>query len=442
MSTVTGRLTENYVSSVTFLHDREIYHKLYNRYHEETIIDFFEQTGRMKPATETTFHHFEKDYIYQNIKIANVSGTPGAGNDVTITLHSSNHNSGRSFPMVTMLALFKNDAVGYVIKKDIGNSTAHTITIRPVDNTIDVVAAASTGDLLSFISNAHAEGSGQPGGLISKPIKFQGHHQIFKQTYRVTGTEMTNKIEFKTSNGKMYWMYEGENDTFLKFKSDVSLGLLFNQESKGLTDAEGRDIRVTKGLMQWVRQEGNIYPAPISALSKIDDIIKILDKNRGSKENLWLPGINQDIDIDNVLLDKMVNGAIQYNTFGKGKAKQKAIDLGFNSFRKGSYSFHKKLITEFNHPNITGAQGYSYPNKGLIIPTDSGRDVKTGKKIDSICCRYKKAPHHDRKYIHKLGGMLAPNDNIAPNDIDELAFFYLTERGLQAFGLNRFLVVE
>ncbi len=439
-NTVTGRLNETYVSSVNFLHDRDIYNKLFDRYDEQSIISFFEETGRTKESHETTFHHFEKDFIYQNILIAAVAGTPGAGNDVQITLDATNHDSGASYPKVTDLVLFNNDLTGYIIAKDETNPTAHIITVRPVDNTRDIVTASTVGSLLTAYSNSHAEGSGQPQGLITKPLRFSGIHQIFKGHYGVTGTEATNRIEFTTSNGKMYWMYEGEHDAFLKFRMDCSFGLLFNEQSNGLTDAQGREIRVTKGLAQWIREEGNIFPGGIGSLTDIDTIIKVLDKQRGSKENLMLLGINLDIDVDNVLIDKLVNGAIQYNTFGKGNGKQRSVDLGFNSFRKGSYTFHKKELEAFNHPNVTGSTGYTYPDKGFIIPTDKGKDVKTGAQIDSICMRYKKAPHMDRMYIHKITGIHAP---MGPtSDIDELGYEYLCEKGLQCFGLNRFVMLE
>jgi hypothetical protein len=438
--TVTGRLNETYVSSVNFLHSREIYNKLYNRYDEESIISFFEETGRTKESSQTEFHHFEKDFIYQNILIAAVNGVPGAGNDVQVTLDASNHDNGASSPKVTDLVLFNNNLTGYVITKNTTTPTAHVITIRPVDTVnSDIVSASTVGSILTCYSNSHAEGSRQPEGLISKPLRFSGIHQIFKGHYSVTGTEATNKIEFTTTNGKYYWMYEGEHDAFLKFRLDCAFGLLFNQQSNGLTDAQGRDIRVTKGLSQWIREEGNIFPGGIGALTDIDTIIKVLDKQKGSKENLMLLGINLDIDVDNVLIDKMVNGAIQYNTFGKGNGKQRSIDLGFNSFRKGSYSFHKKELEAFNHPNVTGSTGYTYPDKGFIIPTDKGKDVKTGAQLDSICLRYKKSPSMNRMYIHKLTGLLAPSPT---NDIDELGFEYICEKGLQCFGLNRFMILE
>jgi len=438
-TTVTGRLNEQYVSTVDFMHDREIYNKLYNRYHEDDILSFFSETGRYKEATETTFHHFEKDWIYQTITVANVAGTAGSGNDVTVTLSAANHDSGRSFPKINDLVLVNNDKVGLVIDKNINVSTAHTLIIRPVDQSDDLVSAISNGDLLAFYSNAHAEGSSQPEGLISKPLRFEGIHQIFKGHYSVTGSEATNRIEFSTSSGKMYYTFEGEHDAFLKFRMDVSFGLLFNQQSDGLTDNLGREVRVTKGLAQWIREEGITYNGGITSLTDIDSIIKQLDKQRGSKENLMLLGINLDIDTDNVLIDKMVNGAIQYNSFGKGNAQQRAVDLGFNSFRKGSYTFHKKCVDAFNHPNVSSASNYTWPNKGFIIPTDKGRDVKSGKELDSMCVRYKKAPHMNRMYIHKLGGLLAPHPT---NDVDELSFEYLCEKGLQCFGLNRFVILE
>ena len=45
---VGGITNEAYVSNIDFLHNRDVYYKIYNRYHEDTILDFFEQTGKRK----------------------------------------------------------------------------------------------------------------------------------------------------------------------------------------------------------------------------------------------------------------------------------------------------------------------------------------------------------------------------------------------------------
>lgn len=439
-STVTGTLTDAYVSSVDFLHTRDVYKELFDRYHEDTIIDFFEQTGRKQAAEQTAFQHHEKDYIYQNILIDAVSGTPGAGNDVVITLDITNHDNGDSIPRLNDLVIFKDKLTGFIFAKNTTVPTAHTISIRPVDQTDDIVTSAVASEIVAIYSNAHPEGSGQPEGLVTKPLLFEGIHQIFKHHYAATGSEATNKIEWvNEETGQPYYMFEAENDAYIKHKMDCAFALLFNKESDGLIDANGKVIRVTKGLAQHIREEGNLFPGGITSLSDIDDIIKILDKQRGSEENLMLNGINLNINVDNVLIDKLLNGGISYNTFGKGDEKQKAIDLGFDSFIKANYSFHKKKLSEFNHAKVTGSVGHTWPDTGMIIPTDTGRDVVTGETIESIQMRYKKAPHLDREYIHTLSGILAPHP---VGDIDELGFDYISEKGLQVFGLNRFILIE
>lgn len=439
VNTVKGVLNDAYVSAVDLMHTREIWDQLYDPIDERGIFDFFAETGREMVSDQTDFHHFENNYVYQNITILSSTGTPGVGNDVTITLSVADHDGGKSFPKVTDIVMFTDQLSGYIIAKDESVPTAHTITVRPIDTvTDDIVTSTVDAEVLTFISNAHEEGSDDPDGLITKPIKFDGLVQIFRNKYGVTGSEATNRVEFKWK-GKDHYYYKGEDDTAFKHRADCAFGMLFAPKSNGLTNAAGNVVRVTQGLAPQIREKGNIFTGGINGLPDIDTIIKTLDKQRGSKENLWLAGIEQDIDIDNVLIDKMVNGGITYNSFGKGDGKKKALDLGFNSFIKGSWSFHKRNMSELNHAKVTGAAGQTWPATGFILPTDKGRDAKSLKSIDSIRLRYKGQGAQQRKSRTWLTGGLAP----VPTDArDILEFQYLSEKGLQCFGLKRFMIVE
>lgn len=435
--TTQGPITDAYVSSIDFLHSRDIYDTLYDAKNESSILDFFEKTGRKKESEQTVYRHFERDFVYQNFTILAKAGT-GVGVDTLITLSPADHENGASYPRVGDEVLFKNTLTGLIVAKDTAVSTAHVITVRPVDNTEDVGAAAILGDSLTVFSNAHAEGTGQPKGMRTKPLEFNNQHQIFKNHYSITGSEDTNKLEI-TIDGMSYYRYEGEHAAFLKHRGDECLGLMLGKRSVGLTNAAGEEVRTTNGLLNEIKTYGNQQPGGIASLANIDTIIKTLDKKRGSKENLFLVGVDLDIDIDNVLIDKMLAGGIQYNSFGKGDARQKSIDLGFSSFKKGSWTFHKKQLEEFNHPNVTGSVDYPYPGMGFIVPTDKGADYKTGKTMDSICVRYKKAAHQNRELIHKVTGLHGTNG--PSSDIDETGFEYLSEKGLECFGLHRFMLI-
>lgn len=437
MSTsVAGILDDAYVSSVDFLHDRDIYNELFDAINESSILHFFELTGREISSHQTEWHHHEKDFIYKNITI--LANAP-SGADVLITLSPANHDGTQSYPIVGGMVMFKNQTIGLIVAKDETAPTAHVITVRKIKPADDVNVAAVNTEVLAMHSNAFAEGTGQPDGYIHKPIQYEGTHHIFKTSVPITGSEMTNRVEVTVHGGSKYYMYEAEHDAFLHHQGDCAFGLLFNSQSDGLVNSAGKEVRVAKGLTEWITDEGNIFNGGIGALTDFDTIIKVLNKERGSKENLWLPGINQDIDIDNVLINEMQSGGISYNTFGKGDAKQRAIDMGFSSFRKGSYMFHKKMLDEFNHPNVSGSVGHTWPDTGLIIPTDKGSDAKTGKSIHSIALRAKKAPNFDRTYHHWTGGIWAGKPI---GDLDQITFEYLSEKSIEPFGLHRFFRVN
>lgn len=437
MATTAQRLDEGYVSTIDFLHEREISNQLYDKRNENLIIDFFRETGREERTTQTEYHHFENDFIYNNVEVLSVTGG-GVGLPVVVTLALTNHTNGKSFPKVSNIVMFQDKKQGYVTAKSEAVPTAHTITIQPIDITEDILASVVIGQLIAFISSAFAEGTGQPEGQVTAPLKFDNICQIIKTDHKVTGTEATNTMEF-TFEGKNYYYYKSEHDAYLRHMMDCDFAMIFSQKSNGLLDANGEPVRTTEGIRHSILNHGNTYAAPITALTDIDDIVKILDKQRGSMENLWLAGINQDLNIDNVLINQTINGGISYNTFGEGDQKQKGIDLGFSTFVKGSYVFHKKKLTEFNHPNVTGSTGHTWPDSGMIIPTDSGTDAKSSKTIESIKLRYKASPEHDRRFRHWTTGA---SSKLGKTDVDELNLHYLSEKGLEMFGLHRYILVE
>lgn len=436
---VQGQMDSAYVSNINFLHMRDIYYKIYNRYHENTIMDFFEQTGREVLTNNTFFNWHEKDWIYNTAILESFTGGASAGAAAVITLADASHqNSGTKSPFNPNDLLMIGLTRLFVQSKDEGTPNAHTITVVPVNDAIQLDAVIAALDTIVNYSNANAEGTGQPNSNISSPLTFSNNTQIFKTKFEVTGTEATNKLEVAVTNSdKYYYMYEGADDAFIKHKLDVEYGLLLGQKDSGLLDAAGNEVLTTKGMDQFITEDGNTQPyvGSFDQMSYIDEMVKTLSVNRAPKENMLLAGVDLNLDIDNLITDVMKAGGIQYNQFGRGNAQQKSVDLGFDSFVKGSFIFHKKEFEALNHQKITSAPGQTWPGVGYVIPLEKVRDPKTSKNLDTIACRYKANDKETRKYKHWVRDISITND-------DKLEFNYMCDKGLHLATVNRFIKID
>ena len=128
--------------------------------------------------------------------------------------------------------------------------------------------------------------------------------------------------------------------------------LVLGKKYANASAAPGGAITGTEGLMDFIDNGGikGTLDAAIT-MDDLDDTIKQLDKFRGSKENALMCGINLSLDIDDIIGGKMgsATGA-SFGTFGNDK--DMAVNMGFNSFSRGGYSFHKTTYDLFNHPSL------------------------------------------------------------------------------------------
>jgi hypothetical protein len=169
-------------------------------------------------------------------------------------------------------------------------------------------------------------------------------------------------------------------------------------------------------------------------------MVKSLDKYRGAKENALYAGINLSLDIDDLLAAQgaYAAGGANYGTFQNNK--DMALNLGFNSFTRGGYTFHKKTYDLFNHPKLLGATGQKYNGYGMIIPMDTQKDAKSGDAIPSLRIRYKAANGYSRDMEHWLTGSAVLQNKTNTEDV--LKSHYRCERGFEGYAANRYMLIK
>lgn len=427
-----GTLDQASVDAVDLLHKFEIYDKYLNRYQEEkTILNWLETTKREQVTDATVFYHYEKTWI--NPKVQVIAKANGTGSSVVLTVAID------SPIRLTNLVFFgRGELYGYVtaIAPNGTNPTTQLdVTVVPAGS-YNLQTGVIATDYFNAYSNAQAEGSGSMTGLRNQPLMYSGQTQIIRSYFDVTGTEATNKVTIEMPNGDMYYVSDQRMNEHIRFKKNIAMALLINPNVSSLTDASGNNIRVTKGLLQTIRENGINYATPASwTTTDFYNLNIALDTERGATENMFYYGNQLGVAIAQALTNTMQNGAIQYNAFGAGDAKGKAIDLGFNSIRVDSYTYHLGQDATFKDPQLLAMPGSTYPSKGYIVPADAQTDAVSGSKIPSLQLRYKESKTENRKYR-------TWNRDITVDGVDKIRTEELCEMGLEVFGANRMVIVE
>ena len=434
-ASVEGKLTNGYLAPNTFIHKRDILKKVFPRYREDTLFDFMLQTNRKVETDNTLFNWHEWDYLYGYATVESHTSSGGAGNSIDVTITDASHTEGgtKSAGKVGDSVMI-NGIRGWVTAKDDSVNNAHVYTVKPVRSTDDYGALTTQdGQILVFYSNAKSDGSGQPESQVRKPTRYYNYTQIFATKFEAYGSESANKVEFEI-NGKPYFYLQGVTDAALKHKTDMDYAFLLNVMGNELTDANNGDEPVyhTRGMESYLDDFGNTEPYTIGSFGWTDmaNIAKTLSAERAPLENAFIVGIDLDIELDDLIKSKLDNTAVNYSAFGSGNAKQRAIDLGFDSFRYGTRTFHKQQSDAFNYLPVTGWTDSPYPHMGFIVPLDMTRDPKTGKDMYKMALRYKRNDKDNRYIKHWTRDITITNNDI-------LEFNHLSEAGLMMACLNQ-----
>ena len=132
------------------------------------------------------------------------------------------------------------------------------------------------------------------------------------------------------------------------------------------------------------------------------------------------------------------NGGAQFGTFANGE--DMALKLGFKSFTRGGYTFHKSTYDPFSYQGMLGAAGTNYEGYGCLVPMDTRKDARTGDSIPSLRIRYKEAGGYSREMEHWFTGSAVLQD--PTEETDRLKCHYRTERGFEGYGGNRFVLIK
>lgn len=314
--------------------------------------------------------------------------------------------------------------------------------------------AVSSGKF-SVVGNLYAQGTDQPSRFTTPNIiKYRNPFGIVKGRYEVNGSQATNVGWIDLGGGEYRWFMYAEAEARRRFEDQREMTLLFGEIYDGSVTA-GSDapattldpkITGTEGYFAAVEDRGiAVTGGAFTAMSEVDDLIKQFDKQGAPAEYAMYLNRTQDLAIDDLLASGVATQVTaglpgQFGAFNNDA--NMAVKLGFKSFTRGGYTFHKHDWKLLNDPTLAGA-ATTPKYQGAVVPLSQVTDPRTGNRAPSLAMYYKAANGYSREMEHWVtgGGVLGHNNN-GDAGRDVATFHYRSEVNLCVRAANKHVVIK
>jgi hypothetical protein len=302
---------------------------------------------------------------------------------------------------------------------------------------------------MAIIGNTHAQGTDQPSSFYQTGlVKRENPYIIVKEMYEVNGSQATN-IGWLNVNGQYMWYLKNEMDARKRFMNEREMMLLYSQKGDiSINDGTGtaQGIAGSEGYFAAIEDRGITATgtfvaasASTTAIAEMDEIILELDKEGAPSEYAMYVNRATALNIDDMLATGISAGVTaglpgQFGAFNNDA--DLAVQLGFKSFTRGGYTFHKHDWKLLNDPTL-GALGNI---KGALCPMSSVADAQTGVKSPALEMNYKSAGNYSREMEHWVegGGVLGH----VTSGKDTVKFNYRSECNLVTRAANQHVLLK
>ena len=307
------------------------------------------------------------------------------------------------------------------------------------DANLSAITAAT--HVLPIIGNVYAQGTDQPSAYLqSNVVKRTNDYQIVKEIYKVTGSQATNVGYIDLGGGDYRWYIKSEQDTRQRFLDKREMMMLMGAKAANST-VTGKGITGSEGYFEAIRDRGIVNGALVDGLTDdLDELIKQLDKNGAPAEYAVYADTAQFLALDNMLSSLGGdNGGLTASFGAFNNDKNMAVNLGFQSFGRAGYTFHKHNWKLLNDPTLLGIDTGKNV-QGVMIPIANVTDARTGAKAPALEMNYKATNGYSRELEHWVtgGGVLG-----FTNDTKDIAQFnYRSEACLVTRAANQHVLIE
>jgi len=427
--------------------------ELVQSYGDQGITGFLRLTGAVNNGgTSDQIDWWEAGRRHRVVSMSLASPGTGATGGFAITADGSDGVANAADP-ATNKFLQDNDVVmnttngeKYIVTD--ARSDADVVTMARLD-----AAAFSSADTQSsatdfiVLGNLYAQGTDQPDRFMdAEPVRYRNPFMIVKDRYQVNGSQATNVGWVDIGGGDFRWFMYGEQEARKRFEDRREMMLLFGAKHDG-GQATNLNLAGSDGYFTAVEERGivvsNANANPLDSFAEFDDIILELDKQGAPSEYAMYVNRKQDLAIDDMLASGIATSvtaglAGQFGAFNNDA--DMAVKLGFKSFTRGGYTFHKHDWKLLNDPTLLGA---SNKFQGAMIPMSQVADARTGVKAPSLAMYYKAANGYSREMEHWVtgGGVLGYNNN-GDAGKDVATFHYRSEIALCTRAANQHVIIK
>jgi hypothetical protein len=454
------RLTpETYTTVGTLLdHNKDfVMPELVETYGDQGITGFLKLTGAIQSGgTSDQVDYFEVGRRHRTISVTQTSSA--SGDQTTITFAADTTN-GIPFGVNDVL-MDSTDGRRYIVH-DVTQSTPDngsltTAVVGSLDGQDAIADATSTRSWI-VLGNMYGQGTTQPKHFSDVDVVRRNNpFMIVKDRFQVNGSQATNIGWVNIGNGEYRWFMYGEQEARKRFEDRREMMMLFAETGSAsdlavATAASYEDMqdagKGSEGYISAVESRGivvsNANANPLDSFAEFDDIILELDKNGATSEYAMYVNRKQDLAIDDMLASGVSTGvtaglAGQFGAFNNDA--DMAVKLGFKSFTRGGYTFHKHDWKLLNDPTLLGASNYL---QGAMVPMTQVADARTGIKAPALAMYHKEANGYSREMEHWVtgGGVLGHNNN-GDDGRDVATFHYRSECCLVTRAANQHVLIK
>jgi len=427
-------------------------HDLYvSTYGDQGITGFLELTGAKKNAgTADRVDWYEEGRLHKTVDYTNVTAA------VAGTSHGEIVCTNSQARVNDVLLLKTGQRI--VLTGKVSTTGFECMTM---DGSALVPGAVT--DKAAIIGNVYGQGTDQPSEFYQTGLKKRSNPYIItKEMYEVAGSQATN-IGWLNVNGQYMWYLKNEMDARKRFMNQREMMLLYSQvgpegspalinlDTEGANDATVANAQGSVGSEGYFAavEERGITAAvsggaqgSFASMSDIDTIILELDKEGAPAEYAMYVNRATSLDLDDMLANGIATQvtaglAGQFGAFNNDA--DMAVKLGFKSFTRGGYTFHKHDWKLLNDPTLGGLNNI---HKGAMIPLSQVADAKSGVKAPALQMNYKAAGSYSREMEHWVtgGGVLGHSN--AANGKDTAIFNYRSECNLVTRAANQHVVLK
>ena len=319
---------------------------------------------------------------------------------------------------------------------EIASTATAAYTLQTLASTGLTASAAATVTNLPVIGNLFAQGSDQNDGYLeSNVIKRTNPYNIVKEVFKVTGSQATNIGWINVGNGDYRWYVKGEMDTRARFLDKREMILLLGQNVTSTLTGAGASVTGGEGYFAAIEDRGIVQSGQIDDFTEFDVLITELDKQGAAPEYAMYVNTAQALAIDDMVAS--LNGAAGFAdaTNGINAFGGRGSELGFQSFVRGGYTFHKHSWKLLNDPSLLSGSKYL----GAMIPLTTVVDPKTGNRAAALELNYKDTNGYSREMEHWMTGSILGVNN---TNTDSLQFNYRSEACLVTRAANQHILIK